>query len=82
MARGLLCNFCRQMDTVKIKRAEGGLTMHEVMTAAEAAEYLRLHVKTLCRLARMGKVPACKVGNEWRFVKETLDRWLRTWGDR
>ena len=70
------------MDTVEQKRAEGGLQMHEVMTATEAAEYLRLHVKTLCRLARMGKVPARKVGNEWRFVKETLDRWLRTWSDR
>jgi len=50
--------------------------MHQVLTSEEAARYLRLHVKTLCRLARQGKVPACRVGNEWRFVKAQLDQWL------
>lgn len=48
----------------------------EVLTAAEAAEILRLHVITLRELARQGRVPARKVGREWRFVRSQLERWL------
>ncbi len=47
-----------------------------VMTSTEAADYLKMHVKTVCRLAKEGKIPAKKVGSEWRFLKSVLDRWL------
>ncbi|MDP6419558.1 MAG: helix-turn-helix domain-containing protein [Candidatus Krumholzibacteria bacterium] len=46
------------------------------MTSLEAADYLKMHVKTVCRLAKEGKIPAKKVGSEWRFLKGVLDRWL------
>ncbi len=48
----------------------------EVMTSVEAADYLKMHVKTVCRLAKEKKIPAKKVGSEWRFLKSVLDRWL------
>lgn len=47
-----------------------------VMTSTEAAEYLKMHVKTVCRLAKEKKIPAKKVGSEWRFLKSVLDQWL------
>jgi excisionase family DNA binding protein len=50
--------------------------MAEVMTSVEAAEYLKMHVKTVCRLAKEKKIPAKKVGSEWRFLRSVLDRWL------
>jgi len=46
------------------------------MTSVEAADYLKMHVKTVCRLAKEGKIPAKKVGSEWRFLRSVLDRWL------
>ena len=46
-----------------------------VMNAVEAAKHLKMHTKTVCRLAREGTIPAKKVGNEWRFLKSVLDRW-------
>jgi excisionase family DNA binding protein len=46
------------------------------MTSVEAAEYLKMHVKTVCRLAKEKKIPAKKVGSEWRFLRSVLDRWL------
>jgi excisionase family DNA binding protein len=49
---------------------------NQVMTSVEAAEYLKMHVKTVCRLAKEGKIPAKKVGSEWRFLRSVLDRWL------
>ncbi len=51
-------------------------TTHQVMTSLEAAEYLKMHVKTVCRLAKEGKIPARKVGSEWRFLRSVLDSWL------
>ena len=55
----------------------GGEDNHaQVMTSVEAAEYLKMHVKTVCRLAKEGKIPAKKVGSEWRFLKNVLDKWL------
>jgi excisionase family DNA binding protein len=54
----------------------GEETSHQVMTSVEAAEYLKMHVKTVCRLAKEGKIPARKVGSEWRFLRAVLDKWL------
>ncbi len=55
----------------------GGEDQHsQVMTSVEAAEYLKMHVKTVCRLAKDGKIPARKVGSEWRFLRSVLDNWL------
>ncbi len=51
-------------------------TASQVMTSVEAAEYLKMHVKTVCRLAKDGKIPAKKVGSEWRFLRSVLDNWL------
>lgn len=49
---------------------------NQVMTSVEAADYLKMHVKTVCRLAKEGKIPARKVGSEWRFMRRVLDNWL------
>ena len=49
---------------------------NQVMTSVEAADYLKMHVKTICRLAKEGKIPAKKVGSEWRFLRRVLDSWL------
>lgn len=49
-----------------------------VLTAEEAAKYLRVSVKTLYRLVAAGDVPGQKVGRAWRFRQVDLDALLRT----
>ena len=49
---------------------------HDVMTAEEAAAYLRIARATLYRLAAKGENPAVKVGRVWRFSRQLLDEWL------
>jgi len=49
---------------------------HDVMTAKEAAAYLRIARATLYRLAAKGEIPAVKVGRVWRFSRQLLDEWL------
>lgn len=48
----------------------------DILTAEEAAEYLRMALSTLYRYMRGGKVPCFKVGNQWRFKRSVLDRWM------
>jgi excisionase family DNA binding protein len=47
----------------------------DVLSAREAAIFLRAHMETLRRLARRGEIPALKLGKDWRFSKEALLRW-------
>lgn len=48
----------------------------KILTAEEAAAYLRMALSTLYRYMRKGQVPCFKVGNQWRFRKSVLDQWL------
>jgi len=48
----------------------------KLMTLEEVAEYLRLSVHTIYKMAQKGKIPALKAGKKWRFRKEDIDRWL------
>ena len=45
------------------------------MTAREVADYLKMDVHTVRRLAKQGKIPAKKVGSEWRFLRSVVERW-------
>ena len=51
--------------------------MTELMTLQEVADSLRVTKKTIYRLLRRGKIPATKVGHQWRFDKTLVDEWLQ-----
>lgn len=46
------------------------------MTLAEVAAYLRLSKDTVYRMASGGRLPASKVGSQWRFRRDDIDQWL------
>ena len=48
----------------------------DVLTAREAAKYLRLALPTFYRYMWEGKVPSSKIGGRYRFKKSLLDKWL------
>jgi len=50
----------------------------DVMGALDAAAFLGAHVETVRRLARRGGIPSFKVGKDWRFRREALQRWSDT----
>jgi excisionase family DNA binding protein len=49
----------------------------EVLTTAETCRYLKVAPRTLYRYIQDRRVPAFKLGKDWRFVKSELDQWLR-----
>lgn len=48
------------------------VNLPEVLTVEEAAVLLRLSAYTVRELARKGKLPARKIGGEWRFSRKAL----------
>jgi len=48
----------------------------ELLTSAEAADYLRLKERKLYELVSTGAVPCTKVTGRWLFPKVELDRWV------
>ena len=54
---------------------------HEVITVGELAVYLRCHQSTIYRLLRAGKLPAFKVGSDWRFNRDQIDKWCLGQGE-
>ncbi len=48
----------------------------DVLTAKEAARYVRLTLPTFYRYIWDGKIEAPKIGERYRFTKALLDRWL------
>ncbi|HPT39305.1 MAG TPA: helix-turn-helix domain-containing protein [Candidatus Omnitrophota bacterium] len=52
------------------------VTSKEIMTAKEVAQYLSIHPLTVHKYARAGKIPAFKIGTDWRFHKKYLEKWI------
>ena len=51
---------------------EGFLTTEEVL------DYLQVNLRTVYRLIKAGKIPAVRVGRQWRFRKSDIDAWLES----
>src|SRR4249919_198381 len=46
------------------------------LTTEEVLEYLQVNLRTVYRLIKAGKIPAVRVGRQWRFRKRYIDAWL------
>jgi excisionase family DNA binding protein len=46
------------------------------LTTEEVLEYLQVNLRTVYRLIKAGKIPAVRVGRQWRFRKRDIDSWL------
>jgi excisionase family DNA binding protein len=49
----------------------------KLLSAEQVASYLKVDKFTVYRLVTQKKIPAFKVGNQWRFKKKLLDEWLQ-----
>jgi excisionase family DNA binding protein len=57
---------------------KGDAGFEPLLDASEAASLLRIHPKTLQKLARIGYLPAYRVGKFWRYRASDLEKWLRS----
>jgi excisionase family DNA binding protein len=46
-----------------------------ILTVKEVANYLQVSRATVLRLLKRDQLPAFKIGSDWRFNVEQIDRW-------
>lgn len=48
----------------------------EILTVSEVARFLRVPKSTVYKLARLGELPASKIGKHWRFIRRDIHEWM------
>jgi excisionase family DNA binding protein len=56
---------------------ENGVRYSEVMDIPELSRYLGLGKSKIYGLIRQRKIPASRIGRQYRFSKEVIDAWLK-----
>lgn len=56
------------MDRVDVMKSR-------VLTVQEVSDYLRVHPSTIYRMLKKKEIPAFRVGSDWRFTIDAIDRW-------
>ena len=54
---------------------EANYRLPRVMKVKDLSEYLRVHPSTVYKLLHRGELPAFRIGSDWRFNTEVIDRW-------
>lgn len=50
----------------------------ELLTIREVADYLKMGLLTVYKMVKVGKIPAFKIGKQWRVKKEDLEKYIET----
>ena len=51
--------------------------MEEIMTPSEVAALLKIHLKTVYKLAEKGVIPGNRIGRSWRLAGAMSSSWYR-----
>jgi len=49
----------------------------DILDAHEVGNLLRVHPRTIIRLASKGQLPGFKVGDQWRFRREAIEAYIK-----
>jgi len=49
----------------------------KILTIDEVKAYLKIPKSTVYKLAQEGRIPAQKVGRQWRFHRDAIDGWIK-----
>jgi len=55
---------------------QAGSSCEPLLDSKQAGSLLKIHPKTLQKMARAGTIPGYRIGDLWRFRASTLDSWL------
>jgi excisionase family DNA binding protein len=50
----------------------------EILTVVDVAQFLRVPKSTVYKLARIGELPASKIGKHWRFLRRDIHEWMHS----
>lgn len=64
--------------TTKLNVDSAPSTDSEILTVTEVARFLRVPKSTVYKLARLGQLPASKIGKHWRFLRRDIHDWMHS----
>lgn len=65
-----------EVSTAAIQVVEATAPEGEILTVMEVARFLRVPKSTIYKLARVGELPASKIGKHWRFLRRDIHEWM------
>jgi len=66
-------------STATVLQSEGrSSTDSEILTVMDVAQFLRVPKSTVYKLARVGELPASKIGKHWRFLRRDIHEWMHS----
>lgn len=60
-----------------VQRADANPSFERLLDSEEAASLLKIHPKTLQKMARNGEIAGVQIGKLWRFRASLLNAWLQ-----
>lgn len=61
----------------RFSHRQESIFMSDILSVREVAQYLKLNAQTVYRLVREGKLPASKIGKQWRFSRREIEALVR-----
>jgi excisionase family DNA binding protein len=49
---------------------------HEILTLIEVSRMLNACPSTVRKMIKKGKIPSFRVGRDWRFRRDQIERWI------
>ena len=50
--------------------------MNRILTVKEVCQLLKIHHTTLYRLVKAGEIPSFRIGSDYRFQQDLIERWM------
>jgi len=69
---------CRTVDRSHVTAEPFISTFEPLLTPGDAARYLKVHPKTVTRLAREDSLPSLRIGKHYRFRQSDLTAWVES----
>ena len=79
---GLAAAFARWYTTgrAECSRVHHTMSDESFLTTEQVLGLLKINLRTVYRLIEAGKLPAIRVGRQWRFRKKDIDAWVAAHG--
>ena len=49
---------------------------HDILRVKDLCDLLQVHQSTVYKLIRAGKIPTFRIGSDWRFRRDLIERWM------
>ena len=64
-------------EVIQFPRTTFDLTPQKLMKTEDIARLLGIAPRTVCEWAEVGRLPAFKIGRQWRFRHIQIEHWLK-----